>query len=293
MEVKPPQIHNFNLVGIVPTAAQPLDFNFPWHDSLQPIGKDYLAVEKAVFDCAMAGCKTIWIVCSKDMQPLIRYRMGDYIIDPYELNLTTRFANYPKRKEISIYYVPVHPKDTNRRDSFSWSIITGAQAAYWAARKISKWTTPDRYFVSFPYGMYNSYALEKSRRQINKPRPFFASHEGKTFKDGEYLPFTFDAEDFIAARKKFRKSEVKSQDKDKKSIPAGEKWSGRSFTHDFVFSDIKEKEAHVMELSWYYDISGWDKLKKWLNSDNSLDKPKEIILSYSEWNPIGVDNEQE
>ena len=129
-------------------------------------------------------------------------------------------------------------------------------------------------------------------KQINKPRPFFASCEGKTFKDGEYLPFTFDAEDFIAARKKFRKSEIRSQDKDKNPIPANKKWSGRNFTHDFVFGDVKEEEAHIMELPWYYDISSWDKLKKWLNSDNSLDKPKEVILSYSEWNPIGVDNEQ-
>ena len=40
-----------NLAGIVPVAGQPLDFNFPWHDSLMPIGHNYLAVEKAVFDC--------------------------------------------------------------------------------------------------------------------------------------------------------------------------------------------------------------------------------------------------
>jgi len=43
-----------NLAGIVPVAGQPLDFNFPWHDSLMPIGHNYLAVEKAVFDCVVA-----------------------------------------------------------------------------------------------------------------------------------------------------------------------------------------------------------------------------------------------
>ena len=44
-----------NLVGIIPIAAQPFDFNFPWHDSLMPIGHNYLAVEKSVLDCAVAG----------------------------------------------------------------------------------------------------------------------------------------------------------------------------------------------------------------------------------------------
>ena len=37
-------INSFHLAGIVPVAGQKLDFNFPWHDCLQPINKDYLAV---------------------------------------------------------------------------------------------------------------------------------------------------------------------------------------------------------------------------------------------------------
>tara|TARA_R110000824_G_scaffold11622_14_gene50983 strand:+ start:6452 stop:7333 length:882 start_codon:yes stop_codon:yes gene_type:complete len=292
MEVKPPTTHHFNLVGIVPTAGQKLDFNFPWHDSLQPIEKDYLAVEQAVFNCAIAGCKTIWIGCSKDMQPLIRYRLGDYIVDPYELNMTTRFANVPHKREIPIYYVPTHPKDAGRRDSLSWSIITAALSSYWVSKKISKWVTPDRYFVAFPYGLFNSYVLEKQRKFINKSRPFCVSYEGKTFKDGLFLPFTFDAEDFIAARKNFRKSEARGSDKNQVPLSPDKSWTGRYFTHDFVFSGVKEEEATIVPLPWYYDISSWDGLKKWLISDYSLDKPKEIILSYHEWNPIGVDNEK-
>ena len=34
----------FHLAGIVPVAGQPMDFNFPWHDSCMPIAPDYLAV---------------------------------------------------------------------------------------------------------------------------------------------------------------------------------------------------------------------------------------------------------
>ena len=47
---------SFHLAGVVPVASQPLDFKFPWHDALQPISQNYLAVEHAVVECAYAGC---------------------------------------------------------------------------------------------------------------------------------------------------------------------------------------------------------------------------------------------
>ena len=291
MHPKDSKIQNFNLVGIVPVGAQELDFGFPWHDSLQPIGKNYLAVEKAVFGCAMAGCKTIWVVCHKEMQPLIRHRLGDYIIDPHKYNVSANFANIPIKSEIPIYYVPVHPKDVDRRDSLSWSIITGANSAYWVSKKISKWVTPDRYFVSFPYGLYDTYLLRYIRKHINKPTPFYVSYNGKSFKDGLYLPFTFNSEDFITCRKNFRNEEVKGFDKDKKRVKASEAYSGRFLTHDFVFDAVNCKDSHVMDIPWYYDISSWSGLKTWLSSDFLLDKPPEFILSYHEWNLIGMDNE--
>ena len=37
----------------------------------------------------MAGCRTIWIVCNDDMQPLIRYRLGDYVYDYAPLKKAT------------------------------------------------------------------------------------------------------------------------------------------------------------------------------------------------------------
>jgi len=82
IEVGSQNSHSFHLAGIVPVAGQKLDFNFPWHDCLQPIGKNYLAVERAVLECAYAGCETIWVVCHNDMQPLIKHRLGEYVLDP-------------------------------------------------------------------------------------------------------------------------------------------------------------------------------------------------------------------
>ena len=284
--------HNFNLAGIVPVAGQPLDYNFPWHDSLAPIGPNYLAVEKAVFNCAVAGCDTIWLVCPKDMQPLIRYRLGAYIVDPIKYHKSITFAKISKVCEIPIYYCPIEPKDIDRRDCLSWSIITGAQYSYRLGRKISRWTTPDRYFVSFPYGMFTPYYMSDARAKISSNDPFYVSYEGKSFKDGLYLPFTFTPEDFLELRRKFRKNEAKGHDASNERLPPSERYSGRYFTHDFVFSDVYIEDARVVEIPWYYDISSWDKLKVWLGSEHELKKPPKFISSYNEWNPLGVDVEE-
>ena len=66
---QPTNIQNaFHLAGIIPVAGQPLDFNLPWHDSCVAIAPGYLAVERAVVECAYAGCEIqfgleeIWIL---------------------------------------------------------------------------------------------------------------------------------------------------------------------------------------------------------------------------------------
>jgi len=295
IEEKPIKIRKqFNLAGVIPTHGQKLDFNFPWHDSLMPIGCNYLAVEKSIYDCVLAGCKTIWIICSKEMQPLLRYRIGDCVIDPIKLTSSTTYGKIANIQKISIYYVLFHPKDTDRRDSLAWSILHGANSAFRVHAKMSRWTTPDRYFVSFPYGMFNSYIFNKHRKFANSPGPFYVSYKGKSFREGLFLPFTFDPEDFKLSRNKFRKNENTEYDYNGNYIrEESERWTGQNFTHDFVFSDIKKENASIMEVPWYYDVSSWEGLKKWLSSDFKLDKPMKVMSQYSEWNPIGVDNNVE
>tara|TARA_R100000152_G_C6759255_1_gene183189 strand:+ start:328 stop:1221 length:894 start_codon:yes stop_codon:yes gene_type:complete len=285
---------NYNLAGIIPTAGQALDFNMPWHDSLMPIGQNYLAVEKAVLDCAIAGCDTIWIVCPKEMQPLIRYRLGDWVMDPIKYFTGVTFAKYPTQYEIPIYYCPLEPKDVGRRDCLSWSIITGAQYAWRVGAKISRYTIPDKYFVTFPYGMFSPYYMKDWRTKIRSNDTCFLSCEDKSFMDGEYLPFTFFPEEFLEVRKKFRKNETKGHDAEGNKLSAKERYSGRYFTHDFVFGDIGSEKKHNINVPWYYNISSWEGLRNWFRSDNKLDRPKDLILSYNEWNPLGgeVDEQQ-
>jgi len=286
---------NYNLAGIIPIAGQILDFTMPWHDSLMPIGQNYLAVEKAVFDCAVAGCDTIWLVCPKDIQPLIRYRLGDWVMDPIKYFTGVKFAKYPNHYEIPIYYCPVEPRDVDRRDSLSWSVITGAQYAWRVGAKISRYTTPDKYFVAFPYGMFSPYYMKDWRTKIRSDESFLISSENKTYKDGEYLPFTFFPEEFLEVRKKFRKSENKGHNAAGERLSREERYTGRYFTHDFVFGDIGSEKPHELEIPWYYNVASWEGLKNWLGSENKLDRPKDIILSYNEWNSLGVnvDDKQE
>ena len=135
--------NSFYLAGIVPIAGQPLDFNMPWHDCLIPLSQNYLAVERAVVECAYAGCETIWIVCNDDVQPLIRHRLGDYIQDPVWLGRKLSSTPTAERKEIPIFYVPVHPNDRDKRDCLGWSVLYGALTAYYISKNMSKWMTPD------------------------------------------------------------------------------------------------------------------------------------------------------
>ena len=51
------------------------------------------------------------------------------------------------------------------------------------------------------------------------------------------------------------------------------------------------EESENLDASWYYNIDSWENLKKYFNSDKTLDKPKHMF--YHEWNAIGEDIEKE
>ena len=287
-------ITSFHLAGVVPVAGQKLDYNFPWHDCLQPIGKNYLAVERAVWECVCAGCETIWIVCHDDMQPLIRYRLGDYAQDPKRYNLNRKKFPSAHERVIPIYYVPIHPRDRDKRDCLGWSVLYGALTAYWLSKTLSKWVVPDKYYAAFPYGVYDPSPLLLHRKSISSKKPFYISYEDKNIKNNEYLGFTFSAEDFKKARRIIRKEGIGEFSKHdiKKRVPIEERWSARFFELDKIFTYVIMEEAKVLHLPWYYNISSWDNLKNYLGSENKLDRPAHNMLGYHEWNLIGEDNEK-
>jgi hypothetical protein len=47
----------------------------------------------------------------------------------YIIKILAKFSS-EQRKEIPIYYIPIHPKDRDRRDSYGWSVLYGAYSAW-------------------------------------------------------------------------------------------------------------------------------------------------------------------
>jgi len=232
------------------------------------------------------------------MQPLIKHRLGEYVLDPVSLRRKNRFPS-ESRKQIPLYYVPTHPKDMGKRDSLSWSVLYGALTAYHISNRISKWVVPSRYYAAFPYGVYDPSILRPHRLDISSDKDFFLSCDGKTIADGEYLGFTFDEDGYKRYKNVIMRegTGIRLRDSfefgDSEKLPIEERWSAVHFNVDKVFGSAIIDDANVVELPWYNNISSWKGLKKYLSSENELKKPTKLVLSYREWKGIGENIEEE
>tara|TARA_R100000234_G_scaffold99218_1_gene67818 strand:- start:895 stop:1773 length:879 start_codon:yes stop_codon:yes gene_type:complete len=288
-----------HLAGIIPVAGQPLDFSFPWHDCMQPIGSNYLAVERAVSECAYAGCDTIWVVCHDDMQPLIKHRLGDFVEDPVYINRRFDSGNVAdNRKQIPIHFVPIHPRDRDRRDCLAWSVLYGANTSHYISKNISKWTVPDKFYTAFPYGVYDFKFLRQHRKDIRKQNNFFVEFNNKTIRDGEYLGFSFGPEQFKKARHHLRQSStgeyVPSEDGSlpTEKLPIEERFSARFFSLDKVFKVLDNSDANVVSIDDYYNIDSWSGLRNYLASNHEINR-QDSLLPGKQFNKIGEDIEEE
>jgi len=300
-------INSFHLAGIIPVAGQPLDFNFPWHDCMTPIAPNYLAIERAVLECATAGCETIWLVCPSDMQPLLKNRLGEAVQDPVWISRKHDFYPSESRKQIPIYYVETHPRDQDRRDSIVWSILYGAKIAKKISHSLSQWVVPNKYYVAFPHAVYPSQHLRKYRKEISNHGNFFLlTDEGNSILDGYYIGFAFEAKELGRLIKyfwdkqtgKYDPSQPVSERKDgkffTKLLPEELRYSGRFFNVKDIFSHLDpERPTLKVEMEWYYDISSWDNLCIYLASEErkKMLRPKLPFFKYKEWNKVGEDDE--
>tara|TARA_Y100001963_G_scaffold159223_1_gene261937 strand:- start:141 stop:1043 length:903 start_codon:yes stop_codon:yes gene_type:complete len=270
-----------HVAGIIPLANLSSELGTPISDCLIPVDPHFTAIQKAVFECAMAGCQTIWIVANDDLAPIVKEIVGEWVYDP--IHYCRQYEVYPSehRKEIPIYYVPIHPKDRDRRDSYGWSVLYGINSAWRTANIISHWMVPHKYFVAFPMSTYNVYALKNFRAKISDfENNFFLTYQGKTVKDNEYLPFTMFSEDFIQCRRHVNKTttrEYLSPGPDEKypthKLPLAERWSARGFDLATVFEKINEVNSYKADIDWYYDISKWSGYKDFMGSENFIQKP--------------------
>jgi len=269
----------FNLVGCISLHRMPNNFGMPWKDYLIPVGNKINALQRAVLECAAAGCKSIWISCNYDQAPYARQSVGDFIVDPYVMYNTFDKIKYIKKEYIPIYFVPMDVADLNIRDSMSWGIVNSAVNATKVYSTLSQHLKPDRFYVSFVQSCYNPWALMKCRPKVkNTTYNFHLTHENKSFKTGEYLGFTFSRKELGEIRSHvFREGTVITKGgsfQNKIYLPIEERYSGRNFTVDEVFKPVIIDDTNAVELTAYHNIETWDGYRAFIESKMSIRMPK-------------------
>jgi len=270
----------------------------PYPDALLPVAQDYTMIEAAVVEAAHAGCNTIWIVCNDDISPIIRYRIGDFIQDP--LHFYNKYQNNmsERRIRIPIFWVPVHPKDRDKRDCLSWSVIHGALTALKISDRISKWFIPDKYYVSFPYGIFDPRPINKIRKKIKSKNNFYVASGGNTVRENYHTSFTFGREEFIIYRRNIRKGTgafttevVDERGIPRSKLPLEERWSARFFQLKDVFCGVDHRNANYYEAPDFYNVDSWANYRNFMQSELSgkIQRPSKEMFSYKEFNRIAKD----
>ena len=271
-----------HLSGIIPIANYETDLNISFPELLLPVSDGFNLIQKSVYECAAAGCNTIWIVANDDLAPIIRKTVGDWVYDPvyYKRDMESKFYSQ-LRKEVPIYYVGIKPKDQNRRDSYGWSILEGIHAAYMTSLKISKWLTPEKYFISFPFGVFDIYFIRQHRKLIrDKNENLFFKYNNLSVADNQYLPFTMTGEDFKLCRRAINQKTTReylppspNQKYPSQKLPLHERWSARHFTLSEIYEPLVTVPHRSIDLEWHYNISSWQEYVDYISSDNLVDKP--------------------
>ena len=291
---------NYHLAGIIPLAGQPLEYGMPYPDCLLPIAPDYTMIEAAVIEAAFAGCDTIWIICNDDIAPIVRYRVGDYIQDP--MHFYNKFEAFPsdRRKRIPIFWVPLHPKDRDKRDCLSWAVLHGAITALKISDQISKWMIPDKYYVSFPYGIMDPREIGKLRKQIKSKKNFYVSSGNKTVQDNMYTSFTFGKEEFIIYRRNIRKGTgmyttevVDERGLPRSKLPVEERWSARFFEQKDVFVGVDVSQSNIHTTESFYNLNTWESYRTYMSSEaaEQTQRPTRELFSYREFNSFAKDRD--
>lgn len=264
-----------NLAAIIPLSGYQSSFDFPWPDYLQPIRQGMLSVDRSVYECAYAGCDSIWVVCNDDVSPLIKERLGDYVMSPryFEEKDFVKRKDY-HQKWIPIYYVPISQKDRDRRDSLGWSILHGALSSFLISNKMSKWVVPTKYYVSFPFGLYSTSTIRDHRADIRGPESFFFSYDGQTVRDNKYLGFTFFPEDWA----KFKWNIKNNCTGGDKSIPISERWSSKNFDLKAIFDLPEIRIDKKVEVGEYYSLESWEDLQRYYSSDIKIPRPSKQFM---------------
>tara|TARA_B100001123_G_scaffold229685_1_gene258356 strand:- start:5567 stop:6370 length:804 start_codon:yes stop_codon:yes gene_type:complete len=252
-----------------------------------PVGENITAIEAAIYECACAGCESIWITVDDNWMPLIKDRVGDFILDPVWSYRHHDPLPYESQKAIPIFLVPHYPRYLNRRDSLGWGIINSAIYAHKSTKRLSNFITPNLFYGTFVFGLHDPRSLIKIRTQLSSHTKSFIRHDGLTVKEDLSLPFTFDWEDVKAIDTNIRKTSTgkykqigeyvpSNESAWLERLPVSERYSAKNFKLSEVFRPLDTKDACFFDTEWYNSISTWDEYKAFLGRGFKFRKPKEM-----------------
>ena len=149
--------------------------------------------------------------------------------------------------------------------------------------KISKWLAPEKYFISFPFGVFDIYFIRQHRKLISdKQKNIFFTYNKKSIIDNQFLPFTMTGEDFKTCRRRVNKKTTREylpplpdHQYPSQKLPLQDRWSARQFSFSEIFEDLRAIDHHDISLDWYHDVSTWDNYVGFISSDNNIIKPFE------------------
>jgi hypothetical protein len=305
----------YNTAGIIPILDDPKKLNLPWIDCLSPVGRDYLAIERAVIECVIAGCDSVWIYTYRNTMPLLRRRVGEWYEDPiYQPEIRARFnpgnkIRYGTEKRVPIFYVPAPPSDKDRRETDAWGVLQAADRISRITTKATEWIIPRRYYVSFPNVMYEPQTISPNRKHIfhRSGNGFFTSVNGKTILDGVRCGFAINSKDIKHIRLSYWKESYGTNF----PIKALRTYAGNEAAYKYMNYKSTDNECTFegtykdhwkynpdkvckVEIPWYYDISNWDGYLEYLSSGHAKTQVRHgDTFEYNELSPFGVDVEED
>jgi len=154
---------------------------------------------------------------------------------------------------------------------------------------MSKWLSPDMFYVSFPYGVYRVSFLREHRKAISTGSPFYLTDKKQTVSDGKYLGFTISWTEAQRIRKRVWKDSTLIRNRETgQKLPVEERFSARFNTVQDTFHDITKENASYEPAPEYYPIDNWESYSEYaflLGRD--IRRPSDKILKARNFKGIG------
>jgi hypothetical protein len=266
-----------------------------------PLAKNLTALEMAIYECASAGCESIWITCDDDWMPLLKGRIGDFVYDPAWYYRSFDTNPIESRKAIPIFFVPHFPRYLGRRDSLGWGVMNSAIYAHKATLSLSKFLTPDIFYGCFIFGMHDPSKLISERKKISSKNRFVLRHNDLTVKDNLRLSFTFCYNDVKKVSAFLEKEGTKTYtqvgdfvagkpNQWLKRLPRDKQNSAKNFDLSKVFSTLDFESACFFDTEWYNDISTWEGYRDFLSRVEPFKRP--IVLKREKLNRLKSEEDE-